>query len=103
MPTDQVIQLLRQERDKIDAALRLLEGTGKRIGRPRKTDANVPEWVGSTSAAPATKKRGRRYSAAQKKAQSLRMKAQWAARKKAEGRAGLTKKTAKVKSATAKG
>jgi hypothetical protein len=97
MPTEQIIALLRAERDRLDAALRALEGgaTAKRRGRPRKivdwvpSESDVPDWVKGKTAAP--KKTGRRkFSAAQRKAQAEKMKAYWAARKKAE------KKTAKA-------
>jgi hypothetical protein len=85
MPTEHIIALLRAERDRLDAALRALEGgTAKRRGRPRKIadDANMPDWVRPKTAAP--KKKGRRkFTAAQRKEASARMKARWAAKKKA--------------------
>ena len=81
MPTDHIIALLRAERDRLDAALRALEGTTKRRGRPRKIadDTNMPDWV-RPKATP--KKHGRKYTAAQRREASARMKARWAARTK---------------------
>ena len=80
MPTDHIIQLLRAEKSRIDAALLALEGgSAKRRGRPRKNADNVPDWAKTTP-----KKKGRKYTAAQRHEASKRMKARWvAARKKA--------------------
>jgi len=95
MPVDQIIAMLRAEREKIDRALEALEAGVKRRGRPagsgRKSitaDYNDPTMADSmnpksslTTAKP--KRTKRKFSAAQKKAASERMKARWAAKKKA--------------------
>jgi len=68
------IDVLKLERSKLDQAIQLLEGTGtgKRLGRPRKDANDMP------IALSIPKRKGRRYSAAQKKAQSIATKARWA-------------------------
>ncbi|HEY4359521.1 MAG TPA: hypothetical protein VGN17_01060 [Bryobacteraceae bacterium] len=87
--TDEILKLLVLERDKLNRAIEALSGSSsgvKRRGRPPKNPlANAPDWV-----LPAKKKaaekpaRGKRtWSAAQKKAAAERMKARWAAKKKA--------------------
>ena len=85
MPTDQIISMLRAERDKIDRALQALEAGVKRRGRPpgkkaaRAQVEDLPDWVEpSAKTAPKTK---RRFSVAQRKAASKRMKERWAKRK----------------------
>jgi len=75
MPTDHILALLVAERDKLNRAIELLQGT-KRRGRPPKNLASVD---GATPS-PATHKA---RSAASRKAQSKRMKAYWAKRKAA--------------------
>jgi hypothetical protein len=93
MPTDEILTLLIAERDKLDRAIEALHGPTKRRGRPAKNAVN-----GATPTAafeppqPAIKKR-RTFSAAQRKQQAERMKAYWAAKKKA---AAKPKKTAKA-------
>jgi hypothetical protein len=85
MPTDQILQLLVAERDKLNAAISLLAGTpAKRRGRPPKNA--MPDWVtngaaATTPEAPVKKKRN--FSPAQREAARKRMKAMWAKRKKA--------------------
>jgi hypothetical protein len=71
-----------------------LAGSGKRRGRParKSADAGAPQAAAAVSdggASGARKRRIRRpkMSAANRKAQSLRMKKYWAARRKAEGKA----------------
>jgi len=59
------------ERDRLNRAIEALQGAGRRRGRPRKTEL----------APPVRKRRG--MSAAARKAQSERIKARWAARRKA--------------------
>jgi hypothetical protein len=88
VPTDQILQLLVAERDRLNAAIGILQGgtAVRRRGRPPKN--NAPAWVtgnevASTTApkeAPARKKRT--FTAAQRKQQAARMKAYWAAKKK---------------------
>jgi len=79
MPTEHILALLVAERDKLNRAIEVLQGARRR-GRPPKnlTAAALPE---STDGVPAARK-GR--SAAQRKAQSKRMKEYWAKRKRAE-------------------
>jgi hypothetical protein len=86
MPTDHILSLLIQERDKLNAAISMLGGTpAKRRGRPRKD--SMPDWVTGNGAkaapveAPARKKRN--FSLAQRKAAAERMKAMWAKKRKA--------------------
>lgn len=88
MQTDQILQLLVGERDRLNAAISILQGgtAVRRRGRPPKNSA--PAWVtgngvASTTAPiepPARKKRI--FTAAQRKKQAARMKAYWAAKKK---------------------
>jgi hypothetical protein len=70
-----------QERDRLNRAIEALNGsTGKRRGRPPKSA--VVAVVGHDGPFPMTPKK-RAWSAAQKKAAALRMKARWAKKKKA--------------------
>ena len=77
MPTEQIVALLIQERDKLNRAIEALQGTVKRRGRPPKDAAPV---VDATSAA------RKRRTPAQRKAQAKRMKEYWAKRKKEEAK-----------------
>jgi hypothetical protein len=82
MPTDHIIALLIAERDKLNRAIEALGGiVGKRRGRPPKN----PFAAAAPLAAPTAKKR-KGLSAAARKAQSQRMKAYWAAKRKKEGK-----------------
>jgi len=76
MSTDHIVALLVAERDKLNRAIEVLQGE-KRRGRPPK---NQREFGGSVSSG-APKKRT--FTAAQRKKQAARMKAYWAAKKKA--------------------
>ena len=84
MPTDHMVSLLIAERDKLNAAIAALSGPTKRLGRPP-----TKPMASATAAAPApmaptpAERRKRRFSAAQRKQQAERMKAYWAAKKKA--------------------
>jgi hypothetical protein len=81
MPTDQIIALLIAERDKLNRAIEALGGiVGKRKGRPPK---NPLSPAAPPPAAPAKTRRGG-MSAAARKAQSARMRAYWAAKRKNE-------------------
>ena len=75
--TDHIVQLLIEQRDKINRAIEALGAPVKRRGRPPKnplaTLANGPVKA-------AAKRKG--LSPAKRKAQSERMKAYWAKRKK---------------------
>jgi hypothetical protein len=78
MPTDHIVALLIEERDRLNRAIEALQGPLKRRGRP----PGNPRIVSVDGAAkPAAKKRI--VSLAQRKAQAKRMKAYWAAKKKA--------------------
>jgi hypothetical protein len=87
MPTDHILALLIAERDKLNRALEALQGPTnqgptKRRGRPPKNSVEVT----TPAVAPEPTKRKRRFSAAQRKQQAERMKAYWAAKKKAESK-----------------
>jgi hypothetical protein len=77
MPSDHIVAMLVAERDRLSRAIEALQGPAKRRGRP-------PKSALASFAAPApAKKKGRRtFTAAQRKAQALKMKAYWAKRKK---------------------
>lgn len=76
MPTEHIVSLLIAERDRLNRAIEALGGSGKRRGRPPKSATAAP------APAPAPKSKRPGMSAAAKKAQSERMKAYWAARRK---------------------
>jgi hypothetical protein len=79
MPTDQILALLIAERDRLNVAIAALQGgsvAAKRRGRPPKNFSPV-----AIAEKPARKKRS--FTPAQRKAQAKRMKAYWAAKKKA--------------------
>ena len=79
MPTEQILALLIQERDKLNRAIEALEGP-KRRGRPPKNILTATAPVNSPK--PAKRKR-RTFTAAQRKQQAERMRAYWAAKRKA--------------------
>jgi D-Tyr-tRNAtyr deacylase len=72
MATEHILSLLISERDRLNKAIEALGGSTRHLGRPSK----------SFEAAAATHKGRRTFTAAQKKQQSERMKAYWAARRK---------------------
>jgi len=76
--TDQIITLLITERDRLDRAIQALQEPVKHRGRPPKSG---PMAV-IAAAAPAGPGRRKGRSAAQRKAQSEKMKAYWAKRRK---------------------
>jgi hypothetical protein len=78
MSTEHIAALLIWERDKLNRAIEALGTPVKRRGRPPK---NPLVAVTPTAEAPAPKKR-RSLSPAKRKAQSERMKAYWAKRRK---------------------
>jgi hypothetical protein len=81
MPTEHILDLLIEERDKLNRAIEALSGTGsKRLGRPRKTPAG--EAGGALVTTPAPAKKHHMRSPAARKAQARRMKAYWAKRRK---------------------
>jgi hypothetical protein len=80
MATEHIIQLLIDERDRLNVAIAALQGgtVGKRRGRrPNDTTPTL------TPAAEHPKPRGRTYTAAQRKEAAERMRKRWAERKKA--------------------
>jgi hypothetical protein len=85
MATEHIVALLIAERDRLSRAIDALQGPTKRRGRPPKSESAAPASAPSAAAKPARKKR-RKLSAAEKKAASERMKAFWAARRKAKGK-----------------
>jgi hypothetical protein len=83
MPTEHIVALLIQERDRLSRAIEALQGPTKRRGRPPKNPLTVVTAVApQANGAPAAKKRT--FTAEQRKAQAKRMKAYWAAKKKAK-------------------
>jgi hypothetical protein len=79
MQTEQIVALLVAERDRLNRAIEALQGPTVRRGRPAKS-ASSAAAPAPVAAAPKRKRRG--MTPAQRKAQSARMKAFWAARKK---------------------
>jgi hypothetical protein len=79
MPTDHIIALLIQEKDKLNRAIEALQGPVKRPGRPPKT-ATAPVAAPEPAAAP----KKRTFTAAQRKKQAAAMRRYWAAKKKAK-------------------
>jgi hypothetical protein len=83
MPTEHIIALLIAERDKLNRAIEALQGPVKRRGRPPK-NPHLAALAQAPTPAAMTKRKSRR-SAAARKAQSQRMKAYWAAKRKKQG------------------
>jgi len=81
MPTDQIVTALIAERDKLTRAIEVLQGPTRRRGRPPKNAMTVA-MNGATAPTPA-KKHARTFTAAERKAQSERLKAYWAKKRKA--------------------
>ena len=83
MVTNDILALLTGERDRINAAIAVLQGSSgtvaKRRGRPPKSQS--PVSVATFPEKPARKKRS--FTAAQRQAQARRMKAYWAKKRKA--------------------
>jgi hypothetical protein len=76
MPTEHILALLIQERDKLNRAIEALQGT-KRRGRPPKSPFALVAPADNGQRKPRT------FTAVQRKKQTARMKAYWAAKKKA--------------------
>ena len=83
--TENILALLVAERDKLNRAIEALQGPVKRRGRPPKTPSVAAAPVALLSA-PSVKKRKGGMTAAARKAQSQRMKAYWAAKRKKVGK-----------------
>jgi hypothetical protein len=79
MPTEQILGILIAERDKLSRAIEALQGPTKRRGRPPKAAVN-----GVLAAPVLTERKRKPRTAAQRKAQSEKMKKYWAQRRKAE-------------------
>jgi len=77
MPTDQILALLVAERDRLNRAIEALQGPVKRRGRPPKSLAAL-----TAARAPTANGRKRGMDKTARDAQSKRMKAYWAKRKK---------------------
>jgi len=82
MPTEQILALLIAERDKLNRAIEALQGPAKRRGRPPKN----PLATATTAFVTSVPKRNG-LSPAKRKAQSERMKAYWAKRRKQTAKA----------------
>jgi hypothetical protein len=88
MPIEPIVALLIAERDKLSRAIEALQGPTKRRGRPPKnplaiaTVLTVAPEPTSASPVPAKRKR-RKFTAAQRRAFGDRMRAYWAAKRKA--------------------
>jgi len=76
MPTEHILALLVAERDKLNRAIEALQGARRRGRPPKGLTAVAPE---SSDGVPAARKA---RSAAQRKAQSKRMKEYWAKRRR---------------------
>jgi hypothetical protein len=84
MPTEHIVSLLIQERDKLNRAIEALQGPIKRRGRPPK--ARLPPPVPDITSDPhetAPKKR-KRFSAATRRKMALAQKKRWAAKESAK-------------------
>ena len=77
MPTEHIVAMLIQQRDKLNRAIEALTGSVKRRGRPPVTASQT-----TVTAAPQKRKGRPLMSAAEKKAASQRMKAFGAAKRK---------------------
>jgi len=80
MPTEHIIALLIAERDKLNRAIEALQGPTKRRGRPPKLSTATAE------ASSEPKKRGRTFTAAQRKAAAERMRQRWATKRKVDAK-----------------
>jgi hypothetical protein len=80
MATEHIVQLLIQERDRLNRAIEALQGTVKRRGRPPKHLAAVTTPVTESPISEAPKKR-KGFSAATRRKMALAQKKRWAAKK----------------------
>jgi hypothetical protein len=85
MATQHILALLTAERDKLNKAIEALSGPIKRRGRPPKNPLAIAASAHApVKAAAPPKKRGRTFTAAQRRAAAERMRQRWAVKKKAE-------------------
>jgi hypothetical protein len=85
MNTEHIVSMLVAERDRLNRAIEALQGPAKRRGRPPLALAAAAVAPAVPAPAKAKPTRGRRkLTPAEKKAASERMKAYWAARRKAQ-------------------
>jgi hypothetical protein len=87
MPTEHIVALLISKRDKLNRAIDALQGPTKRRGRPPRnplaaTTAPAAASIPVDGSPAAAKRKGRTFTAAQRKAFGERMKAYWAKRRK---------------------
>src|SRR5713226_4440523 len=76
--TDQIVELLIAERDRLTRAIEVLQGPTKRRGRPQKNPAALATAAAAPNSRPSPGRKS--MSKAARKAQSARMKKYWAAR-----------------------
>jgi hypothetical protein len=82
MPTEHIVALLIEERDKLNRAIEALQGPLTRRGRPLKALATLKSPTNPQSVAATHKTRKTTvWSTARKKAHIARMKAYWAKKK----------------------
>jgi hypothetical protein len=82
MSIEQILNELIAERDKLDRAIEALHGPLKRRGRPARNPAVPSAAVGTVAA----KRKRRTFTAAQRKQQAAKMRAYWAAKRKAQAK-----------------
>jgi hypothetical protein len=80
MPTEHILSLLVQERDRLNRAIEALQGSAKRVGRPPKN----PNASGGESSGGGAPKKRKPFSAAVRKKMALAQKKRWAALKAAK-------------------
>jgi hypothetical protein len=90
MQTEQIVALLVAERNRLDAAIRALQGPLKRRGRSPASKVSAP-----ADSAPAPVHRKRRLSAAGRKAIADAAKRRWAAVRAGKASSPVGKKTSK--------
>jgi len=84
MPIEQILALLIEERDKFNRAIEALGGLVKnRRGRPPKNPLGTAVSMLAPPPVTGTRRKARKFTAAQREEQAARMKAYWAKRKKA--------------------
>jgi hypothetical protein len=83
MPTEHILTLLIQERDRLNRAIEALQGPTKRRGRPPKNPLATVAIAATAATSDAPTRKKRTFTAAQRKQQAERMKKYWAAKKKA--------------------